>query len=58
MELGRVGVWTRTDGIANAEAADFAKRIEELGYSALWIPDAFGRDPFVDDMVNLGFPKE
>jgi len=47
MDIGRVGVWTRTDGMAIAEAADFAKRVEELGYGALWIPDAFGRDPFV-----------
>jgi probable F420-dependent oxidoreductase len=46
MDIGRVGVWTRTDGMAIGETADFAKRIEELGYGALWIPDAFGRDPF------------
>lgn len=46
MEIGRVGVWTRTDGMSVGEAADFAQRIEELGYGALWIPDAFGRDPF------------
>jgi probable F420-dependent oxidoreductase len=26
---------------------DFAKRIEEMGYSALWLPEAGGRDPFV-----------
>lgn len=47
MDIGRVGVWTRTDGMASAEAAEFAIRVEELGYGALWIPDAFGRDPFV-----------
>lgn len=46
MEIGRVGVWTRMDGMGIGEAADFATRIEELGYGALWIPDAFGRDPF------------
>ena len=28
------------------DAAGFAQRIEDLGYGALWIPDAFGRDPF------------
>ncbi|MCH2172449.1 TIGR03620 family F420-dependent LLM class oxidoreductase [Myxococcota bacterium] len=46
MEIGRVGVWTRTDGLAIGEAAAFAQRVEALGYGALWIPDAFGRDPF------------
>lgn len=46
MDIGRVGVWTRTDGMTIGEAAVFAQRIEELGYGALWIPDAFGRDPF------------
>ena len=46
MEIGRVGVWTRTDGFAIGEAAEFAQRVESLGYGALWIPDAFGRDPF------------
>lgn len=47
MDIGRVGIWTRTDGMAIAEAAEFARRVEALGYGALWIPDAFGRDPFV-----------
>jgi probable F420-dependent oxidoreductase len=46
MDIGRVGVWTRMDGMSVGEAADFARRVEELGYGALWIPDAFGRDPF------------
>jgi probable F420-dependent oxidoreductase len=27
-------------------AAEFACRVEELGYSALWFPEAIGRDPF------------
>lgn len=47
MDIGRVGVWTRTEGLAHGETAAFARRIESLGYGALWIPDAFGRDPFV-----------
>jgi probable F420-dependent oxidoreductase len=46
MDIGRVGVWTRMDGLTISEAAEFATRIEALGYGALWIPDAFGRDPF------------
>jgi len=46
MDIGRTGVWARMDGFSIREAIEFARRIEELGYGALWIPDAFGRDPF------------
>jgi probable F420-dependent oxidoreductase len=28
------------------DATDFARRVEQLGYSALWLPDTVGRDPF------------
>jgi probable F420-dependent oxidoreductase len=45
--LGRLGVWTFVDGMPAAEAAQVAKRIEAWGYSALWLPEAVGRDPFV-----------
>ena len=30
------------------ESGAFAARVESLGYSALWVPDAIGRDPFVN----------
>jgi len=46
MKLGRLGVWTFLDAHAASEAAALASRIESLGYSALWIPEAVGRDPF------------
>ena len=45
-EIGRLGVWTWLDAFAAPEAAAFAQRIESWGYSALWIPEAVGRDPF------------
>ncbi len=43
---GRLGVWTWLDGQRAGEIADFAWRLEGWGYSALWIPEAVGRDPF------------
>ncbi|MEO8603009.1 MAG: TIGR03620 family F420-dependent LLM class oxidoreductase [bacterium] len=46
MQLGRLGVWTFLDLMPAADAAAFAQRVEELGYSALWHPEAIGRDPF------------
>jgi probable F420-dependent oxidoreductase len=45
-EIGRLGVWTWLDGHSAPEAADFCGQIEEWGYSALWMPEAVGRDPF------------
>ena len=45
-EIGRLGVWSWLDAFSAPEAAAFARRIEGWGYSALWIPEAVGRDPF------------
>jgi probable F420-dependent oxidoreductase len=44
--IGRLGVWTWLDSFAAPDAAEFARRIEAWGYSALWVPEAIGRDPF------------
>ena len=44
--LRTTGVWYFTDAMSAAAAAEFAGRIEELGYSTLWLPDTVGRDPF------------
>jgi probable F420-dependent oxidoreductase len=46
MQLGRLGVWYFTDSLTAVEAAAFAQKVETLGYSALWIPEAVGREPF------------
>ncbi|HSU90259.1 MAG TPA: LLM class flavin-dependent oxidoreductase, partial [Sporolactobacillaceae bacterium] len=46
MDLRPLGVDVLTDSIAGAELGKFARKIEKLGYSALWFPEAFGRDPF------------
>lgn len=47
MDLSAPGVWFYPDGLSSDGVVDFAKRIEEMGYSALWLPEAGGRDPFV-----------
>ena len=46
MQLGRLGVWFFTDAMAAPAAAEFAGRVEALGYAALWIPETVGREPF------------
>lgn len=45
MQLGKLGVWAFTDALTADEAVQFASRVERWGYSALWIPEAFGRNP-------------
>ncbi len=56
--LATTGVWSFVDTMATGESQDFAARIEALGYSALWIPDTFGRDPFVSASNLLAATRE
>jgi probable F420-dependent oxidoreductase len=44
--LGKLGVWTTLDPLPIGRAVEAAAEIEGLGYSALWTPEAVGRDPF------------
>jgi probable F420-dependent oxidoreductase len=37
-----------------ARARDVAAELEGLGYGAIWVPDATGRDPFVHSTLLLG----
>jgi len=46
MDLTRIGVWAGIDRLSAAEGAAFARRVEAWGYSALWIPEAVGREVF------------
>ena len=50
-EIGKLGVWTWLDAMSAEDAAAFANQLEDWGYSALWVPEAVGRDPF----AFLGF---
>jgi alkanesulfonate monooxygenase SsuD/methylene tetrahydromethanopterin reductase-like flavin-dependent oxidoreductase (luciferase family) len=46
MDIGKVGVWSFLDSMSAVATAEFAGKVEKLGYSALWIPEAVGREPF------------
>lgn len=47
-DLGRIGIWTfALDAQPATVAREMAAEIEELGYGAIWIPEAVGRDPMV-----------
>src|SRR4051794_40753064 len=55
MQLRRVGIWTpHLDPQPAAAARDAAAEIEALGYGAIWLPEAVGRDPFVHAALLLG----
>ena len=46
MDITKHGVWFFYDGMTARQSADFARLVEKLGYGALWIPEAVGREPF------------
>ena len=59
MELGKLGVWVSMDRMTAAACAAFAKRVEEWGYGALWMPESRGRDALVLSswlLANTGVP--
>ena len=62
MKVGTLAVWALIDGpisffeneksgeLGPATAqrlAQFARRVEEMGYDSIWMPGAFGRDPLI-----------
>lgn len=46
MNLSKLGVWAGIDPMSAPQAAAFAKRVEQWGYGALWIPEGVGREVF------------
>jgi len=59
MHLGRVGLWTFQLDLQPAPAAqEAAAELESLGYGALWLPEAVGRDPLVNSMLLLSATQE
>ena len=57
-KLATTGVWFFTDMLTTEQSRETAARIESLGYSALWIPDTLGRDPFVNAATLLDATSE
>lgn len=41
-----LGIWFSPDRLTGAQSAELAVAVEEAGYSTMWIPEAYGRDPF------------
>jgi len=54
MNIGRVGIWTfALDLQPAAKAQEAAAEIEALGYGAVWIPEALGREAFTNSALLL-----
>jgi len=59
VDLGKVGIWYGgIDALTTSEAVECAQLIESLGYGALWVAEAVGRDPFVSASVLLAGTKQ
>ena len=44
--LGRIGAWGHLDSLDIHAARAYARRVDELGYAALWVPETAAREPF------------
>ena len=41
------GLLFSTDSMAGSALPDFVQQVEQAGFDSLWLPELFGRDPFV-----------
>ena len=58
MDIGRVGVWTFAFELhPAAKAREAAAIVEDLGYGAIWIPEAMGREAFAQSALLLAATK-
>jgi probable F420-dependent oxidoreductase len=58
MAFGRFGVFSFTDQLDAQQLAELARRVEELGYSTLWYPEAVNYETFAIAGYLLGHSKE
>src|SRR5689334_18099668 len=58
MNIGRIGIWTfALDLQPAARAQEAAAEIEALGYGAIWVPEALGREAFTNAALLLAGTK-
>ena len=54
MDIGSYGIWTfNLDLVPSSQAIEHVAELEELGFGAVWIPEAVGREPFVSAAILL-----
>jgi len=57
MQMGKLGVWALLDTLATPGMVQLAKDVEDLGYSALWMGEALGRDVLVSSALLLAHTR-
>lgn len=54
MDIGRVGIWTfHLDLVPSRQAQEHVSELADLGYGAVWIPEAVGREALTSAAVLL-----
>ncbi|WP_421118748.1 LLM class F420-dependent oxidoreductase [Aquihabitans daechungensis] len=54
MDIGRIGIWTFTlDLVPSARSVEHVDELDELGFGAVWIPEAVGREAFTSASLLL-----
>lgn len=54
MDIGRYGIWTFTlDLVPSSRSAEHVDELDELGFGAVWVPEAFGREAFTGASLLL-----
>jgi probable F420-dependent oxidoreductase len=54
-DLGTIGIWTFAfDRAPTPVGRELAGELDELGFGAIWVPEAVGRDPMVSAAILLG----
>jgi probable F420-dependent oxidoreductase len=46
VDLGRIGAWGHLDSLPIDAVRAYARRVDQLGYGTLWVPETVGREPF------------
>jgi len=57
VDIGRVGIWTFFELHPAARVREAAAIVEDLGYGAIWIPEALGREAFAQSALLLAATK-
>ena len=59
LNIGRLGIWTWTlDSQPMSRSQEAAAELESLGFRAVWIPEAVGREPFASAACLLSATKK
>jgi probable F420-dependent oxidoreductase len=54
MDIGRFGIWTFTlDLVPSARSIEHVDELDELGFGAVWVPEAVGREAFTSAALLL-----